>query len=76
MSKITAGSQAEKAGVQLGWLLVKVAGKAMPTKDATKPITAALAAGKKGDFPFNVAASVCDIYIVDRRRRFLTSLCY
>ena len=34
VSKVTPGSQAEKAGVQLGWLCLKINGKIMP-KDAS-----------------------------------------
>ena len=42
---IVKGSQAEKIGVKLGWLLTHVAGK---RTDNSSAITAALAAGKRG----------------------------
>ena len=57
VSKVTSGSQAEKLGVQLGWLVLKVNGKVMPTKDGTKAITAALGEGKKAGKKYKITFS-------------------
>ena len=53
VTKIVPGSQADTAGVQLGWLVLKVAGKVMP-EDGTKAITAALAEGKKAGKKYQI----------------------
>merc|ERR1712023_441678 len=52
--KVTAGSQAERLGVKIGWKLSHVNGEAMPKtgKIAADAITRALAAGKHGGKPY------------------------
>ena len=55
VTKVAPSSQAEKAGVQPGWLVLKVNGTSIPEGPAgTKAVSKHLAAGKKGGKKYKV----------------------
>ena len=61
ITNITAGSQAEKKGVQTGWLIFDVAGKGVKTtKDVTNALGAARKAGKNFVVKFKTPSTEAD----------------
>lgn len=62
VSRVTAGSQAEALGVQVGWQLTRIAGVEMPSSGqaAADAITRALAESKKLGKPYKICFQILD----------------